>query len=326
MIKDLHEKDITDLKQKELIHVFLSKQTQPFQLKHHILRTTFSIATEGIKETLTNANTKDILPIMGIFSVFDILGSAFHIIGNKSTENVPLKKCLKLFSDNKKITGNDIDALYALRNALIHNSSLVSTPIKNSQSHYYFRYDNNLNKIVSHAEQEWNGNFEILDNGSHKFTTYINTKKLFQLMESCINNIKSLSDKDLINLNYKKGKREFFYRYFRLVKNKFTESEQLSIKKMALSTKVKGKIDKILESNDYKNFMLVHLGEHDKYNDSSDKVYNIFEHQDSLVVDEIKRNLVQEYMSKTSYKRELALFYSRDIYVSSKYRIELQLK
>jgi hypothetical protein len=324
MIENLHQKEITKLKQKELIDIFLSAQKTPFQLKYHELRTTFSVLMESIAETFKKRSTKDILPIMGMFSVLDILGSAFSIKGNQLEEKVPIKRCLIYFTDRELISLKDIEALYALRNSLVHNSSLISIPIYTSQNHYFFRYDCNSEKLITHPENDWDGKYESLDTGSEKYTTRLNTELFLSIINSCVEKIKNLSDDNKIEMNYDKGKREFFYRYFRLIKNKFNEKEQVLIEKKALSNEVKGKIDEILEdSQDLQNFTIVDLGTKDSYSDTFKKSHIILEHEDSLVIREIKRILDIKYNNNMKHNRDLAPFYNRDTFVSSKYRIEL---
>lgn len=324
MIENLHQKEITELKQKELIKIFLSEQKTPFQLKYQELRTTFSVLMESISETFKKKNTKDILPIMGMFAVLDILGSAFSIKGNNLEEKVPIKRCLIYFTDRESISLEDIEALYALRNSLVHNASLISIPIYNSQKHYYFRFDSNSEKLITHPENDWDGKYESLDTGSEKYTTKINTKLFLTIINSCIERIKNLSEADEIKMNYDKGKREFFYRYFRLIKNKFTEQEQIKIKEKALSNEVKGKIDEILKKNtDLKNFTIISLGTKDSYSNTHKESFSIIEHENSLIISEIKRILDLEYNNNAKHNRDLSLFYNRDTFVSSEYRIEL---
>lgn len=324
MIEKLHEKEITELKQKELIEIFLSKQKDPFQLKYHELRTTFSILMESITETFKKRNTKDILPVMGMFSVLDILGSAFSLKGNDLSETVPIKRCLTFFTDSKLISRKEIEALYALRNSLVHNSSLISIPLYGSQNHYFFRYDNNIDKLISHPENEWDGKYETLDTGSEKYTTKINTKLFLELINSCVKKIKTLSSEGGISMNYNKGKREFFYRYFRTFKVRFTEKEEYKIKQKALSSSIKGKIDDILEkSSDIKNFTFIALGKKDSYINTHKNSFTIFEHVDSSIIYEIKRILVSEYNNTPEHIRASSSFYKRDIFLSSNYKIEL---
>lgn len=327
MVENLHLKEITELKQKELIKIFLSEQETPIQLKYHLLRTTFSVLMESIKETFKTKKTKDILPIMGMFSVMDVLGSAFSIQGNDLAEKVPIKRCLLYFTERSSISTQDIEAIYALRNSLVHNSSLISIPIYNSQNHYYFRYDSNSEKLITHAEVEWDGKYETLDTGSEKYTTKINTKLLFTTIKSCVEKIKDLSENNQIRMNYEKGKREFFYRYFRMIKNKFTEEELIKIKEKALSEEIKGKIDKTIDTQtDLKNFTLIELGENDSYSELDEKSKIIFEHQDSLIISELKRILDLEYLSHRKHQRDISLFYNRDTFVSSKYKLILLIK
>ena len=322
MLKDYNQKNITELSLKELIEILLSKQKQPFQLKHHQLKTTLAFNIESIEYGMKDKNTKDVLPIMGIFSVFDILGSAFKLVGVSLPDSNNFKKCIKYFSP-ENIADIDIDALYALRNSLVHNSSLISIPKYNNQKHYYFRYDNNNNnKIVNHPTLEWDGNFTLLDSDSDKYITKVNTKKLLQLMYACIENIKLKSRENKIHLNYTNGKRELFYRYFRLIKNKLTDKEKEKLKEVTLSDKIKGKIESIIENTDSR-FTIINLGENDKYSTSFKEKHIIFVHEDLLIVNEIKFILDFEFLGHSKYSRDLTLFYTRNIWPSKSYKIEL---
>lgn len=327
MVENLHLKEITELKQKELIEIFLSEKNSPFQLKYHLLRTTFSILMESIKKNFEVNQTKDILPIIGMFSVLDILGSSFSIQGNNLSERVPIKRCLIYFTKRSFVSYQDIEAIYALRNSLVHNSSLISVPKANSQNHYYFRYDCNSEKLVTPAKVEWDGEYKTLDTGSEKYITKINTKLLFLTIQSCVQKIKDLSDNNQIRINYSKGKREFFYRYFRMIKNKFTEEEQIKIKEKALSKEIKGKVDQIVNDKiDLNSFTIIELGENDSYTELNEKSISIYEHKDSLIISELKRILSLEYLSHKKYKKDIPLFYTRDNFISSKYKLILLLK
>lgn len=314
----LTDKNINELDVRELINVFLIERKEPIQFKFHEVRTTLSITLEGIESSLKKLSLRNVLPVIGIFSVFDMIGTSFNHKEKTTNANSSIKRSLNLFI-NSVLSNDDIKALYALRNSIVHNSSLASKSKFKNNENYFFRYNSTLNVLLKHSVEKWDGNFNSLDGNQDKFTTEINIFKLHELMKECLNNVRELNKQDKINLRYS-GPLEFYYHYFRSVKNKLSDKEIENLKPRF--EEKKELIEKHIE--DYSTFTILLLGENDSYSSTEDKnEFIIASHPDYLIMSELKKYLDWEFNSNNKCSRDLALFYTRSELNSSKYFIKI---
>jgi hypothetical protein len=314
----LTDKNIEELNTRELIEVFLIERNEPIQFKYHEVRTTLSMTLEGVKENLKKLSTRNLLPIMGVFSVFDMLGSSFNNTDKTTNAGSSIKRCLNFFVTSQ-LDRDDIEALYALRNSIVHNSSLISIAKYENKKSYFFRYNSNLPSLLKHAESDWNGDFEELNGNQDKYTSEINIFKLNDLMQECLSNIRELNQNDKIELRYS-GLQEFYYHYFRSIKNKLSSSELEKLKPKFIEKKEL--IEKHIE--EYSKFKTVILGDNDSYSLSEDeKQIEIASHPDRLLIQELKLFLDREFSSNNKHQRELSLFYKISDLNSLKYRLIL---
>ena len=320
-ITSLQNKQVKNLNTQELIEVFLVEDRKPLQFKYDEVRTTLSMTLEGIEENLQKLSTRNLLPIMGIFSVFDMLGSTFNHKEKSTTANSSIKRCLSFFAKNE-LPRNDVDALYALRNSIVHNSSLVSIAKYSSSKNYYFRYNSNLNRLIKHSTSDWNGNFDELDGNQGKYSTEINIFELNNLMKECLNNIRELNLANKIELRYSELN-EFYYHYFRSIKNKLTTAELEKAKPKFIEKK------ELIESHitKFSKFKIVALGDNDKYHVSeSEKEIEIASHKSKVMIEELKKFLDKELKSNKKHEREFALLYNHSNINPLKYRLIIIVK
>lgn len=314
----LEDKHISELNTKELIDVFLIERTEPLQFKNHEVKTTLSITLESIEKNIGKLSTRNVLPIIGIFSVFDMLGSSFDRTDKTTTANAPIKRALNLYSSLKEYP-QDIDALYGLRNSLVHNSSLVSLSIRPNQKNYIFRYDSNQSTLIKHSPSDWNGDFEELDGNQDKYTTIINIFKLHTLMKDCIDKVRQLNLENKIALRYGSN-RELYYHYFRSIRNSLS-AKQLE-KVQPTFEKCKKKVEEHIKA--VTKFTMVVLGDNDSYTFSrAHQIVQIASHSERLYMDELKKYLVKAFASNEKYERDLALFYRLSEMNSSKHHLKL---
>lgn len=314
----LADKKIEELDNRELIEVFLIERNEPIQFKFDEVRTTLSMTLEGIKENLKKLSTRNLLPIMGIFSVFDMLGSSFNNTEKTTNAGSSIKRCLNFFVTSQ-LDRDDIEALYALRNSIVHNSSLISISKYENKKNYYFRYNSNLSTLLKHADSDWNGDFDELNGNQDKYTSEINIFKLNDLMQECLSNVRNLNLRGKIELRYS-GLQEFYYHYFRSIKNKFSSAELEKLKPKFVQKKEL--IEKHIE--EYSKFKTVILGDNDSYTLSEgEKQIEIASHSNRLLIQELKLFLDREFFSNGKHQRELSLFYKISDLNSIKYRLIL---
>jgi hypothetical protein len=173
-----------------------------------ILTTTGTLLGE-LRHAGAMNNSRSLVPLICSFAVLDQLGQCYL---HNQKERYPhsnaggIKQCLYYFCD---FNANDRNtkALYALRNALVHDSSLVS---KDKNKYYVFRYSYKQDSLVEHAETAWDGSFSNL---CDRNITLINPKKLVELAESAYTVIFKLYQQGKINLNFREGGLEIAYRY-----------------------------------------------------------------------------------------------------------------
>lgn len=106
---------------------------------------------------------------------------------------------------------NDTKALFALRNSLLHDASLISKAKHANQPNYIFRYNQKQSEYIKHAPVTWDGDFESLDHSS--MTTFVNTEKVIDLAESTIDTVLKLLTNGNIEVILPDKEIELFYRY-----------------------------------------------------------------------------------------------------------------
>jgi hypothetical protein len=165
-------------------------------------------------------DSRNILPVLGWFAVLDQLGSCYI---NKAKPRYPdrqasgVKKSLYYlcsFAPNDEQT----KTLYALRNALVHDSSFFSRG-NNNRSNYFFRYDYSLESCIQSSINEWNGHLTDI---REEVITLVNPKgikalaesaytKAFQLLQE--DNLDIELQEDNLDIEFDKISLEIAYRY-----------------------------------------------------------------------------------------------------------------
>jgi hypothetical protein len=210
------DKKFSELTEQDYVSIHLHGGTIPYGeavsrlTDCNILTTTGTLLGE-LRHADAMNNSTSLVPLICSFAVLDQLGKCYS---HNQKELYPdthascIKQCLYYFCD---FNANDQNtkALYALRNALLHDSSLVSKPT-NRNEYYVFRYSYSQDTLMKHAETAWNGEFSTLCN---KNITFVNPKKLLELTESAYTKIFELYKQGKINLNLPEGGREIAYRY-----------------------------------------------------------------------------------------------------------------
>lgn len=214
----VHEKYINELTVEEMSFIHLDTSYSPIILKNSKLRSTLSFAYQNIQHALHNENSKQLMPYISLCSILDQLGICY----DRKDKNQPkfkngLKRCLVNFGE---LNENDktIDVLYALRNGLLHNISLVSFD-SHKQKYYRFRYSKDIKTVYQDPEIDWDGDYATLDSMGDKCTTLINVEKFKDLVYACRDKAEELNQQSLLELRLPGGSRQLFYDYIRAVKS-----------------------------------------------------------------------------------------------------------
>jgi hypothetical protein len=212
---DFENKYPDELTAQELSFIHLDTSYGTYFLKDCKTRSMLSFLTEGIQMAMVNDRAKNIMPIMSLMSILDQLGICY----NNTAKSEPrfgngIKRALYYFGD---INEDDkiIKVLYALRNGLLHNISLVSKNPNDERENYYFRYNSNIEGVFESAEIAWTGDFSHLD--MDKNVTLISTKNLQGLVNKCLATARQLNIENKLQIRLSGQLRELFYCYLRTI-------------------------------------------------------------------------------------------------------------
>jgi len=181
------DKTFANLSDLDILTLHLSR-FNTILLKDVVVQSTLNVVISEARSSLFRRNTKNILPLLGCFAALDQL-SCYYDIQSQLPKNYTDGILASLYSfTNPRINLKDIDTLYALRNGLVHNASLVCV---HNKKWYCFRYSKESDQIVVYPETEWDGKLSSL---SIDKITLINPEKLLKTTEECISIAKDLLD------------------------------------------------------------------------------------------------------------------------------------
>lgn len=213
--KDFENKYPDDLTSQELSFIHLDISNSTYLLKECKIRSMLSFIIEGIQMTMVNDRAKDVMPIMSLMSILDQLGICYNNTekGESKYRN-GIKRALYYFGEIDE-NDNTIKVLYALRNGLLHNISLVSKNQNDPTENYYFRYNSDIEGVFKPAEMPWTGDYSNLD--MDKNVTLVNTENLKLLVDKCLHNASTLNKENMLHIRLTGGLKELFYCYLRTI-------------------------------------------------------------------------------------------------------------
>jgi hypothetical protein len=208
----LRNKYADELTLQELIFVHLYQYTGGIEIKDRVLRSTLSFIMENINHGFSFERAKILMPLLSCLSVLDQLGICYERTDMQvSRFDNGIKRALYYFGEFEE-DDPIINTLYALRNGLLHNVSLVSIGKNN---HFHFRYDSQINGIYQPAQIKWDGKFDTLDGTNGEYTTSISPDKIKELVQTCINYAFKLNMESKLKLRLKQGIKELYFSYIR---------------------------------------------------------------------------------------------------------------
>jgi hypothetical protein len=141
-------------------------------------------------------------------AIIDQIGKCYKPIGKIASPSNSFIKALKLFT---KLLPNEIDALYGLRNAFVHDFSLYNWNVKRPHIQHVFTVDNHpTNSAVVLPANMWDGK---MSNRNSNNTTYINLRALGDLVENIYSSLVNLHRNGNLELILPGGETELLDRY-----------------------------------------------------------------------------------------------------------------
>lgn len=210
----IKEKTLEELSLEELAFIHLSG-FDSIQIKGGWIMSVLPAVIGEIRHAKHQRYSRNFIPIAAAFTVLEQLGFCYSRNDMPAYSNPnasPIKKSLYYFcnfAENDTYT----KAIYALRNGFLHTASLVSKGLSTKHQSYIFNFDRNLDALIVHPEESWNGDFDVLQ---PHMATLINPTRLIDMIENTVNHTLKLFLDGKINVECPGGPREFYYRFLRM--------------------------------------------------------------------------------------------------------------
>jgi len=157
------------------------------------------------------------MPYLSLCAILEQLGNCYK--RNDMHEPVftgALKRALYYFGGyNEEDT--DINVIYALRNCLVHNASLVSRNelSKNPKKHsyYYFSFEENMDSVLKNSSSVCDGDYDKLNGYHDMYTTYVGLKKFKEMVFNCILKASHLNSHCKLDLDLDGGLQQLYFDY-----------------------------------------------------------------------------------------------------------------
>ncbi|MBV4481782.1 hypothetical protein [Pseudomonas khavaziana] len=187
--------------------------TQGFGVRH---KSTVSLLLAETKHASLSENSGKLLPLLGALSAMDQFGTCYDPFppifppGMESKSSI-IKSAHNFL--NISVNTPDSDALYALRNSLMHQSSLISVGTQRTPKHYWFEINNTIETLFKHAETAWDGEFNTRNS---KNRTMVNASKVLNLAFTLTTTLKEKHEKRELKLVLPGGLKELLTTYVEL--------------------------------------------------------------------------------------------------------------
>lgn len=158
----------------------------------------------------------EILPLLGGLSALDQFGLCYEPLPSTFPKGLASKSGIIKAAHNFLqilVDTPDSDALYALRNALMHQASLISVGQQAKPKHYWFEIDNSIPSLFTHAATAWDGQFNSRNDANK---TIVNASILLNRALSVPQKIKDLHEVGALSLKLTGGLEELLTNYVQL--------------------------------------------------------------------------------------------------------------
>lgn len=158
-----------------------------------------------------------LLPLLAALSAMDQLGTCYDSVPMIFPSGYADKSGIIKSAHNFlgiQVDTPDSDALYALRNSLMHQSSLISVgKQKKNPKHFWFEVDNNIPELFTHCPIAWNGLYNTRT-ASNK--TIVNAGKVLNLALALVEKMKAEHQKGKVLIALPNGLLELLTTYVEL--------------------------------------------------------------------------------------------------------------
>ncbi len=202
--RSLHDLDVS-----ELAYAHLDRVHGKVILGNGTVYSSLYDLMETAQSSFNNSRTRIYTPLLSCFAILDQIGGAYASTIKSTNYKSGIKAALDLFGTYSKA---EIEKLYALRNGLYHDGSLMSISLYGNAK-TVFRLSPEAEKTITHPPVEWDG---LYHDSLSQYITKINTKKFKEDVEAIVNNCSS----QLLNGTLKmkiNDPREFFYKFLFIV-------------------------------------------------------------------------------------------------------------
>lgn len=214
----MHTKTLEQLTLQELASIHLDQHGHTRSLADGWIQSGMGFLVTEIQQSLPRVYTGFFSPLYGAFALLDQIGeiysnTAIADCGNANASGI--KKALYYFG-GMPFDNDEVKALYGLRNALMHNGSLLYRGRFNQKTNAWdgpfhrFRWNKSLPGPIELPAVAWDG---ILDNLTPLCTTKINVAKICELAVESVAAARKSLDENTLGISLKEGEKELYYRY-----------------------------------------------------------------------------------------------------------------
>jgi hypothetical protein len=214
----MHTKKLDQLTLLELASIHLDQYGHPRQLADGCIQSGMGFLVGEIQHTRHQVYAGFFSPLYGAFALLDQIGeiyknTALPDCGNEAASGI--KKSLYYFG-GMSFDSDEVKALYGLRNALMHNGSLLYRGRFDQKKNTWdgpfhrFRWNKSLATPIKLPAFQWDGE---LDHLTPACTTEINVAKICELAIASVAAARRSLESNTLGISLKEGEKELYYRY-----------------------------------------------------------------------------------------------------------------
>lgn len=212
----MRTKTLQQLTIEELAHIHLDIHGLPTMLASGWIVSNMGGLVTEILQSRGQLNTRIFSPLYGSFALLDQIGSCYTNLSMPSCPNANasgIKKALYYFG-GMPYDGDEMKALYGLRNSLMHDGSILYRGRYEGGAwkgpFHHFILGSQSVKIVELPATPWDGN---LQNLTFAHRTRINQRAFTDLAIEAVRNARALLAAGKLGFTLVEGEIELYYRY-----------------------------------------------------------------------------------------------------------------
>lgn len=207
--KTIENTDLRDLTDEQVAYCHLLARPRILTADHFVESGLEHIETEMRQARGRNLTSK-YMPLLAAFAILDQIGSTYR---NPNLPTLPaktpaIKSALYNFG-SFALAAPEVDHLYALRNALVHDASLTGHNM-NKTKWYIFRYDETMPDMLRLPASGWDGDPNRLTGTS---VTWVNTRMFTDWVSKLVHTIRQQFDDDPASVVIEKQGSEIIQKY-----------------------------------------------------------------------------------------------------------------